>query len=103
MSVGCHKARKRLPATEIHTITRELTAAATSSAANSEVRTDLAASDEDSESRDRLSVILHTDSATASGRAARDWAAAITGTRCYAARIDARRAVGKPRRHPVQL
>jgi uncharacterized protein len=59
-----------LPAAEIHTITRELAAAAASAAANSEVRTDLAASDEDAESRDRLSVTLHTDSADASGRAA---------------------------------
>jgi uncharacterized protein len=70
VSAGCHKARKRLRAAEIHTITRELAAAAMSSAANSEVRSDLAASDEDSESRDRLSVTLHTDSADASSRAA---------------------------------
>lgn len=68
VSVGCHKT-KQLRAAEIHAITRELATAA-SSAANSEVHSDLAASDEDAESRDRLSVTLHADAADATGRAA---------------------------------
>jgi polysaccharide deacetylase 2 family uncharacterized protein YibQ len=69
MSTGCHKAKQPLRAAEIHAITREL-AAASSGAANSEVHSDLAASDEDADSRDRLNITLRVDAADASGRSA---------------------------------
>ena len=68
---GCKRPAKRLPASEIHTITREFAVAAGSVVApGSEVHSDLRASDEDPKSTDHLDVKINTDSTDPSGRAA---------------------------------
>jgi polysaccharide deacetylase 2 family uncharacterized protein YibQ len=69
-SGGCKRAEKRLRAADIHAITREFAAAASSAVApGSEVRSDLRASDQDSQSTDQVDIRLPVDSADASGRA----------------------------------
>lgn len=70
LSSGCHKATKRLRATEIHAVTRELASAAASAAANADIRSDFHASDDDAGSRDSLSITLHAAGTDPSGRVA---------------------------------
>ena len=68
---GCKRSATRLPASEIHSVTREFTAAAGSVVPpGSEVRSDLRASDEDPKSADHLDIKISADSADPSGRAA---------------------------------
>jgi hypothetical protein len=68
---GCNRPAKRLPASEIHTVTREFVAAAGSAVPpGSEVRSELRASDEDLSSTDHLNVKINADSTDPSARAA---------------------------------
>jgi len=70
LSGGCKKVEKRLRAADVHAITREFAATASSAAApGSEVRSDLRASDQDPESTDQLDIKLPMDPTDASGRA----------------------------------
>ncbi len=70
LSGGCKKAEKRLRPADIHAITHEFAAVASSAApAGSEVRSDLRASDQDPESTDQLDIKLHAEPADTSGRA----------------------------------
>jgi polysaccharide deacetylase 2 family uncharacterized protein YibQ len=70
LSGGCERAETRLRATDVHAITREFAATASSAAApGSEVRSDLRASDQDSESTDQVDIKLPVDPADTSGRA----------------------------------
>jgi uncharacterized protein len=66
---GCGKNKNRMSATQVHAITRELASAASTVAASSDVRSDFTASDEDSDSADRLSVVLRSQPADAAARA----------------------------------
>lgn len=67
---GCRKPNRRMPATEIHAITRELAAASSTAAASSDVRSEFTATDEDRDTTDRLHVALRLEPADAQGRAA---------------------------------
>jgi uncharacterized protein len=67
---GCQKSAKRLPAANIHAATREFASAASAATPGAEIRTELRASDEDSESADQLDIKVHGDSADGGGRAA---------------------------------
>lgn len=70
LSGGCKKAEKRLRPADIHAITREFAAMASSAVPpGSEVRNDLRASDQDPESTDQLDIKLHAEPADTSGRA----------------------------------
>jgi len=67
---GCKKAEKPLRAADIHEITREFVAVASSAApSGSEARSDLRASDQDPESSDRVDVTIRGDSGDASQHA----------------------------------
>jgi uncharacterized protein len=72
LAVGsCKKSSKRLRATDIHAITRELASAAASAVPRgSDVGTELRASDQNPESTDRLNITITVDSSDPSGRAA---------------------------------
>jgi uncharacterized protein len=74
LSGGCKRHPQRPRAADIHAITQELAAAASSalpgSETRSEVRSELRASDELPESTDLVDIKLATDSADSSGRAA---------------------------------
>ena len=66
---GCKKAVMRLRAAELHAITHELAAAASSAVpAGTEIRSEQSASDQDPASTDRLDITLRVDPADASGR-----------------------------------
>jgi uncharacterized protein len=68
---GCKKAEKPLRATDIHTITREFVAAAGSAApTGSDTRSELRATDQDSESSDRVDITVRSDSGDSSQSAA---------------------------------
>ena len=67
---GCEKPRQRLAAAEVHAITRELSAAASTVASSNDVRSELAASDQDSEAADHLNIALRVSSTDTSGRVA---------------------------------
>jgi polysaccharide deacetylase 2 family uncharacterized protein YibQ len=74
LSGGCKKPQQRPRAADIHAITRELATAASSAArpgspVQSEVRSELRASDEHPESTDLVDIGLSADSADASGLA----------------------------------
>jgi len=59
-----------MPAAEVHAITREFAAASSTVAASAEVRSELAATDQDRSTTDRVHVTLHFESTNALSRAA---------------------------------
>jgi uncharacterized protein len=68
---ACKKSQERLPAAEIHAITRELAAAAgKGTPSGSEIRSQLLASEEAPERTDRLEITLYLEDHPASERAA---------------------------------
>ena len=62
---GCRTAKRRIPASEIHEITRELKAAA-----GAEVRGEFSATDEGRDTTDRLYVTLHPEAVDTQSSAA---------------------------------
>jgi uncharacterized protein len=67
---GCRQQKRRLRASEIHAITRELAAASSAVTSSSDLRSEFSASDSDPGSTDHLSVTLHVQPTDAPGRAA---------------------------------
>jgi len=68
---GCKKSQERLPAAEIHAITRELAAAASTGAPSGfDIRSQFLASDEAPGATDRLDISLHPADRASSERAA---------------------------------
>jgi uncharacterized protein len=66
---GCRKPNRRMPAPEIHVITREFAGACSTVAPSSDVRTEFSANDEDQSSSDRVQVILRFASSDSQDRA----------------------------------
>jgi uncharacterized protein len=70
VSGGCNKTNKRLPAAQIHAITREFAAACYAVASRPDVHSEFAATDEDRHSTDHLSVTVRVAATEAQDRAA---------------------------------
>jgi polysaccharide deacetylase 2 family uncharacterized protein YibQ len=70
VSGGCRSAKRRMHASEIHEITRELKAASTSAATGAEVGSEFSATDEERDTTDRLYVMLHPEAADTQSSAA---------------------------------
>jgi polysaccharide deacetylase 2 family uncharacterized protein YibQ len=70
VSGGCRSAKRRIHASEIHEITRELKAASTSAASGAEVRSEFSATDEERDTTDRLYVMLRPEAANNQSSAA---------------------------------